>query len=186
MICGLCPSLDEIVRWIYPFFLRLSQGISPGCHHATPYTIVWNCHCGKGTWFCFDLAKVFLQGATMPPLHPFFVIVIVVRWIMLPLPLSQGISSGCYHATPTLFLELSLWEGALCFCFDLARGFLQGATMSTIPNFFFGFFVVWRGIMLLFWLSQVIFQVATMPILHPRNCFLELSLWKGGMLLRLS
>jgi len=56
--------------------------------------------------FFFDLAKVFLQGATMPPLHPkifFFGIVIVGRSIMLLLRLSQGISSGCHHATHTQF-----------------------------------------------------------------------------------
>ena len=54
------------------------------------------------------------------------------------LRLSQGISTECHHGIPTPnFFELSLlWEGALCFSFDLARVFLQGATMTPKPMFF--------------------------------------------------
>ena len=79
-----------------------------------PYTIFGNCHCGKGT--------------------------------MSLLRLSQGISSGCNHATPTpIFLELSLLrEGELCLCFDLARVFLQGATMPPLHHFFLGFVIEGR------------------------------------------
>ena len=63
------------------------------------------------TAFCFDLARAFHQGDTMPSLHP------------------------------RNFSDLSLvWErdrcipGALCFCFDLARVFLQVATMPQHPR----------------------------------------------------
>ena len=95
--------------------LRIRQGISSGCHHATPtHNFFWNCHyCGEGALcFCFDLAKVFLQGATMPHLHPFF------------------------------FEFSLLWEEALCFCFDLAKVFLQGATMPLLQPIFFGIVVI--------------------------------------------
>ena len=117
----------------------------PPLHH-----FIRNFHCGKGALcFCFDLANVFLQGANIPPLHPkpFFGIVIIVRrGITLLLRLSRGISSGFRHATPTpknIFSELSLWEGALCFRFDLAKVFLQGATMPPhIPNFFVVIFII--------------------------------------------
>ena len=55
------------------FLLRLSHGISSGCHHATPKPFCICHYCGKATLcFCFDLAKVFLQGATMPPYTKFF------------------------------------------------------------------------------------------------------------------
>ena len=37
-----------------------------------PYTIFRNCR-GKGALSCFDLAKVFLQGVTMPHLNPKFI-----------------------------------------------------------------------------------------------------------------
>ena len=86
--------------------LRLRQGISSGRHHATlkPKKLFWeNCHyCGKGALgFCFDLARVLLQGASM---------------------LTQHIR--------IYFLDLSLlWEGdryitgALCLCYDLLRLF---------------------------------------------------------------
>ena len=145
-----------------------------------PYTNFFNCHYfGKwALYFCFDLAKVFLQGATTPPLHSFlFGIIIVGRGNMLLLRLSQGISSGCHHANLTskkVFFELTLLregdimlllrlsqgissechhatrkpnvffrnchycgKGALSFCFDLAKVFLQGAIMPHLHQIFF-------------------------------------------------
>ena len=44
--------------------LRLSQGISSGCHHATPTPYFFG--------FVIIVARVFLQVATMPPLHLWF------------------------------------------------------------------------------------------------------------------
>jgi len=76
----------------------------PPCH---PYTNFFGIVIVSGSLalcFCFDLDKVFLQGATTPPLHQKFF------WnchyfrevdIMLLLRLSQGISSGCHNANPT-------------------------------------------------------------------------------------
>ena len=179
--------------------LRLSQGISSVCYHATStpkkfrnchycgmgslcfgfdlakvflhgatmlplHPFFRNCHyCGEGALcFCFNLARVFLQGANTPPLHQFFP-ELSLSWegcLILLLRLSQGISSGCHHATPTpkQFSELSLlWDGAICFCFDLAKVFPQGFTMPPLhPNFiFFGIVIITgRGIMLLLRLSQ--------------------------------
>ena len=114
------------------------------------------------------LSKIFVQGATMPHLHPKFMVPpcqtythtfeLSLLWeggIMLPLRLSQRLFSGCHHANPKhtkKFLELSLlWEGALCFCFDLAKVFLQGGTMPHLSRKkIFGFvIIVERGIMLL-------------------------------------
>ena len=128
--------------------LPISQRISSGCHHASPSPLFSNFHyCGTGVLcFCFYLAKVFLQGATFPPLHP-IVWGEVLLWeggIMLPLRLSQRISSGCHHATPkqkNLVLSL-LWEEALCFCFGLAKVFLQGATMPPLHPHFFGSVII--------------------------------------------
>ena len=75
---------------------------------------------------------------------PLFGIVIMGKGIMLPLRLSQGISAGCHHATPTpIFWNCQLWEGALSFCFDLARLFLQGATMSHLHHFLD--YSLWEG-----------------------------------------
>ena len=134
--------------------LRLSQGISSGCHHVTPTPqFFWNCHyCGKGALcFRFDLAKLFLQGPTMPTLHQkfSFVIVIVGRGIILLLRFSQGISSGCHLATPTpkfFFRNCCYYgKGTLCFCFDLAKAFLQGATMPPLHPFFLIVIIVGRG-----------------------------------------
>ena len=78
---------------------------------------------------------------------------------MLLLQLSQCISSGCHHATPTpnIFLEVSLlWEGALRFRFDLASVIIQGATMPNLnPKFFLELSLLWEGgIMLLLRLSR--------------------------------
>ena len=65
----------------------------------------WICHCGEGALcFRFDLAKVFLQGAPCHPNTQIFLLEFSLLWkggIMLLLRLSQGISSGCHHVTPT-------------------------------------------------------------------------------------
>ena len=70
-----------IVEWGIMLLLRLSQGISSGCDHATPTPIFWILIIvGRGIMPLLRLSKVFLQGATMPPLHQilFFGIVIIV------------------------------------------------------------------------------------------------------------
>ena len=124
--------------------LRLGQGISSGCHNATPAPKKFCiCHyCGKGALcFRFDLTKVFLQGATMPPLHPkdldyslllegalSFFFDLAKYFVRVP---------PCHPYTPNFFLDLSLLgEGALFFCFDLAKVFLQGATIPPLGHFF--------------------------------------------------
>ena len=63
------------------FLLRLSKGNSSGCHHANPTPFFCICHyCGKVAFcFCFDVARVFLQGASMPPLHPYFLNLSLLR-----------------------------------------------------------------------------------------------------------
>ena len=125
--------------------LRLTRGISSGCHHATP--------------------------------KPIFLIVIVGRGIMLLLRLRQGISLGRLHATPYIpkFSELSLlWEGALCFCLDLAKVFLQDATMPPLHPIFSSQLSLWEGALCFcFDLAKVFIQGATLPPLHPKiflNC----------------
>ena len=92
------------------FLLQLSQGISSGCHHAlpTPQNLFWNCqYCGKGNF--------------------------------LLLRLSQGISSGCHPTPQNFFSGFVICVGKRVmvrrdpvFCFDLARVFLQGATMPSL------------------------------------------------------
>ena len=153
--------------------LRLSQGISSGCHLATQTPIFLKCHYfGKWTLCLLELAKVFLQGAATPPLHhflqlsllwdggimlllrlslyffrtpprhPYTIFYLSLLWeggIMLLLRLSLSISSGCHHATPTpktfFWICHYCWKGTLCFCYDLAMVFLQGATMPPLHHF---------------------------------------------------
>ena len=71
---------------------------------------------GKGALcFCFDLAKVFLQDATTPPIHhKLFFELSLFREVgsILLLRLSQGISSGCHHATPTPFFLIFIILGS--------------------------------------------------------------------------
>ena len=134
------------------------------------------CHCCKGALcVCFDLAKVFLQSATMPSLHQIF-------WnchycgkgIMLLLLLSQGISSGCHHATftPKKFQYCHYCcKGPLCVCFDLAKVFLQSVTMPSLHHFL-ELSLLW-ALCFCFELAGVFLQVATMP---PYTHFLELSI----------
>ena len=126
----------------------------PPCH---PYThkidvldwSLWERQILPGAlYFCFDLARVFLQGAIMPPLHQKNVFLELSLWeggIMLLLRLSQGISARCHHATPTPFSGFviivgrrQIQPGALCFCFDLSRVFLQDANMPPLHPIFFG------------------------------------------------
>jgi len=106
----------------------------------------WNCHCGKGALcFCFDLARVFLQGATMPPLHPFLDLSLL--WEGDRYSPGHYASASTYlgyffrmptcHPYTLYFLDLSLmWErdkySPATICFDLARVFLQGATMPSL------------------------------------------------------
>ena len=121
--------------------LRLSQGIPSGCHHTTSTTNLFlNCHYWA-KWalcFCFDLAKVFLQSATTPPLHICFGIVITVG------------------------------KGALSLCFDLAKVFPQVATMPALHHLFGIFVIMGRGTLCFcFDLAKVFLQGATMPPLHP-------------------
>ena len=145
----------------------------PPCH---PYThffelSLWE----RALCFCFELAKVFLQGANMPPLHQKnFGIVIVGKGIMLLLRISQGISSGCQHATPTQkkFRNCHCGKGALCFCFDLAKVFrVPPCHPYTI---FLELSLLWEGALCFcFDLARVFLQDATMPPLHN---FLVLSI----------
>ena len=147
--------------YISRFLLPLSQGISSGCHHATPSPkfFLEVSLLGKGgivlllrlsqsisSWFHYDtptpksfrsfiivgrgimLLLRLSQGISSgchytTPTHNFLLFIILGRGIILLLPLSQGIYSGCHHTTPTpkcFFANSLLWEGALCFCFDLA------------------------------------------------------------------
>ena len=55
------------------YFTLCLQSIYSGWHHDNPkppkfldLSLLWE----GALFFCFDLAKVFLYGATMPPLHP--------------------------------------------------------------------------------------------------------------------
>jgi len=75
----------------------LQGATTPPLHHF------FNCHyCGKAALcFCFDLATVFFQDATTPPYTIFYLSLLWEGGIMLLLRLSQGISSGCHHATHT-------------------------------------------------------------------------------------
>ena len=127
--------------------LRLSQGISSGCHHATStHNFLWNCHyCGEGELcFWFDLAKVFLQGATMPQLHTFF--------------------SNCHYCG----------KGALCFCLDLARYFFRLPPCHPYNQFFWNCRYCGKvALYFCFDLAKEFLQGATMPPLHP---FFYLSL----------
>ena len=157
------------------------KNISSGCHHATPTPqFFWNCHyCGKGALcFRFDLAKLFLQGPTMPTLHQkfsFVIVIIVGRGIILLLRFSQVISSGCHHATPTpIFFNCHYCgKGALYFCFELTKVFLQGATCHTCTQFFSELSLLWEGsLCFCFDLAKVFLHDATMPTLYP-NFFLN-------------
>jgi len=85
--------------------LRLTRGISSGCHHATPKPNFLNCHyCWKGIMLLIRLSQVISTGCHHASVHPiFFGIVIIVGRDIVLLRLSQGISSRFHHATPTPF-----------------------------------------------------------------------------------
>ena len=91
--------------------LRLGQAIYSGCtmpHLHQKIFLDLSLLLEGAQCFGFDLAKLFFQGATMPPLHKFFSHV-VGRGNMLLLRIIQVISSGSHHAKLTPhFLELSL------------------------------------------------------------------------------
>jgi len=136
--------------------LRLSQGISSGCHHATP----------KPKNFSLSEMSLLWEGG-----------------IMLLLRLSQGISSGCHHATPKrkIFFGIVIIVGrVLCFCFDLAKVFLQDAAMPPLHQKILFFNSLWEvSIMLPLDLAKVFLLGTTMPPLQ-QQMFLELSLlWEG-------
>ena len=149
-------------------------------------SLVWEGDIARALCFCFDLSMVFLQDATMPPLHPgkffsftgavicvekrvmvrrdpsfvstylgyffrvppcspyildflFFILLQCVKQIQPEgnmLRLSQGISSGFHHATPTPQNFFNFWMCQQCwksvFCFDLSRVFLQDDTMPPL------------------------------------------------------
>ena len=127
----------------------------------------------------------------MPPCHPYTIFTSLLwEWgILLLLRIGRGISSECHHATPytPLFgIVIIVVMGALCFCFDLAKVFLQSANMPPL-HLFFELPLLWEGALFFcFDLGRVFLQGDTMPPLHY---FLELSLvWERGimLLLRLS
>ena len=118
------------------------------------YTNFLNCHY-FGKWalsFCFNLAKVFLQGANTTP---FFQLSLFWEVGVILLRISQGIYSGCHHATPTHFFRNCYYgKPALRFCFELAKVFLQDATTPSLHHFF-ELSLFWElGIMLLLRLNQ--------------------------------
>jgi len=123
-----------------------------------------------GHCFCFDLARVFIQGATMPLLQQIFWMSLMWEWgIVLLLRVSHGISSRCEHATPyTPFFGIVIVGviGALCFCFDLAKVFCHGTTMPHLHHFFGIAFILGRALCFCFDFSNVFLQGANMPPLH--------------------
>ena len=155
-------NLSLLLEGDIMLLLRLSHGISSGCHHATPspffgIVIVSG---SLALCFCFDLDKVFLHGATTTPLHQFF----------LELSLFQEVWHYASASTQTRYffrvpplhqnifgIVIILGKRTLCFCFDLVKVFLQGATMPTLhpKKFFLNFSLLLEGdIMLLLRLSQ--------------------------------
>ena len=134
--------------------------------------------------FCYDLAMVFLQGATMPPLYSH------IFWnchncgkggIMLLLRLSQGISSGCHHATPTPkhFLLFIIVGRGIMLLLRLSQGISSGCQHATATYHFLFFIIAGRGIILLLRLSQGISSGCHMP---PHFSDLS-SLREGGIIL---
>ena len=145
--------------------LRLIQGIFSGWHHATTTIFFGIVIVGKGNYASVWLSQVFLQGATIPKLHPklFSELSVWFKGISFLLRLGKGISSGCTMAPLRQKNLIShCGKGTLCCSFDLAKVFLQGATMPP-PHHFFKLSLAWeRGIMLQLRVIQDIFQGATM------------------------
>ena len=136
--------------------LRLSQGISSGCQNANPTQFFWICHqSGKGALcFFFDLARVYF---TVAP---------------------------CHHKSNFFFSKLSLvWQRELCFCLDLGREFLQGATMPPYTNFFLFFEIVISVAKVNYASAQIqqgyFFRAPSCQHYAP-NYFSELSVWDKG------
>jgi len=105
-----------------------------------------NCHyCGKGALcFYFNIAKVFIQGTTMPPLQ--LKIYFCFFWnyyhcgkraLFFCVALAKQFQGApCHPYTQNFFCFFwnchYCWNEALCFCFDLDRVFLKGDTMPPL------------------------------------------------------
>ena len=75
--CTIFLDLSLVLERSIMIRLRLSQGIFQ-----------------SALFFCFDLARVFLQGDTIPPLNYFLELSLVWEWDMLPLRPRQCIFQG--------------------------------------------------------------------------------------------
>jgi len=142
--------------------------------------------------FCFDLSRVFLQGATTHPLHHR-----KVAWTWLQDLLAMNVCGwdstmelarghyastylGYFFRVPpchpyTIFSGIVVIVGrALCFCFDLVKVFLQGPPYHPYTKFFFRncHYCEKAALCLYFDLAKAFLQDATTPTLHPffRNC----------------
>ena len=88
------------------------------------------------------LSQVFRVGAIISPLNPksFGFAIIAGRRLCFSFDLAKYFDGvqPCHLYTPKTFLDFPLLrEGAFCFCFDVARVFLQGATMPPLyPRIF--------------------------------------------------
>ena len=162
--------------------LRNNQGISSGCHHATQ-KLIFSGIVIMGRWklcFCLDLAKVFLQGAIMPPQNSkiWNCNYCVKGALFFCFELARVFIQGA--TTPTLhqfFIFRNCHycgKGALSFCFDITKVFLQGANMPTLHHFFKNFHYCGKGALCFsFDLAKVFPQGATC---HPTPIFMELLL----------
>ena len=158
------------------FLLRLSQGISSGCHHSTTKPIFWNCHyCGKGHyasastqpryffrvppcypynkffWNCHYYGKGHYDSASTQPMYFFRV-------------------TPCHPYTQNFFWKCHYCgKGALCFRLDLASVFLLGATMKPLnPHTnFLELSLLWEGALCFsFDLAKVFLQGVVAPVNH--------------------
>ena len=103
------------------------------------------------------LSRVFLQAATMSPLHP----------------------RKIYFLLEQSFLLERDRHSPAAICFDLARVILQVATMSSLHQRKSFYFWIWHqcakekdtpgALCLCFEFSTVVLQGAAMPALHPRK-----------------
>ena len=129
--CGkgaLCFCFD-----LAKYFVRVTP-CHPFTKNVLDYSLLWE----GSIMLLLRLSQVFRQGATMPPLLPIFRFSIAARGIFLLLRHSQGMSSGCHHATPTPIFFICHYGGkeAFSFCFDLDRIIFQGANMPPLHIIF--------------------------------------------------